>query len=101
MQMKPYVSFNGQCEEAFKFYEQCLGAKIIFLTTYEGTPMVDQAPPGWSKKILHATLEVDGQILQGADSPRGKDEDPRGFSITLSMTDPLEAERIFGALAEN
>ena len=101
MQMSPYLSFNGQCEEAFKFYEQCLGAKIKFLMTYEGTPMVDQAPPGWNKKILHATLEIGGQILQGADTPRGKDEDPRGFSITLSMPDPSEAERIFNALAES
>lgn len=27
MQMNPYLSFNGQCEAAFKFYEQCLGGQ--------------------------------------------------------------------------
>jgi PhnB protein len=29
MQLNPYLSFNGQCEAAFKFYEQCLGGKIV------------------------------------------------------------------------
>ena len=28
MQLNPYLIFNGQCEEAFKFYEKCLGGKI-------------------------------------------------------------------------
>ena len=28
MQMNPYLSFNGQCEAAFKFYEQCLGGQL-------------------------------------------------------------------------
>ena len=28
MEISPYLGFNGQCEEAFKFYEKVLGGKI-------------------------------------------------------------------------
>jgi len=53
MPLNPYLYFNGQCEEALKFYEQCLGCRIPFLMTWEGSLMANQAPPGWAKKILH------------------------------------------------
>jgi len=39
MSLSPYLYFDGQCEEAFKFYEKCLGGKITFMMTYEGSPM--------------------------------------------------------------
>ncbi len=44
MQLNPYLNFNGQCEAAFKFYEQCLGGKII-----------------------HAKLEAGENVLMGSD----------------------------------
>ena len=45
MSLNPYLYFNGQCEEAFQFYEKRLGGKITFMMTYEGSPMAGQAPP--------------------------------------------------------
>jgi PhnB protein len=44
MQLNPYLNFNGQCEEAFKFYEQCLGGNIQAMMTWGESPMSDQAP---------------------------------------------------------
>src|SRR5215510_8123308 len=38
MQLNPYLSFDGRCEEAFKFYEQCLGGKIVAMMTFGGSP---------------------------------------------------------------
>jgi PhnB protein len=43
MSLNPYLYFDGQCEEAFKFYEKCLGGKITFMMTWEGSPMPGQA----------------------------------------------------------
>ena len=100
MQLNPYLSFNGKCEAAFKFYEQCLGGKIVFMMTYGDSPMAEQAPPEWRNKILHATLSVGNAVLQGADSPPEHYEEIKGFSIAMSTTDPAEAERIFQVLAE-
>ena len=101
MQLNPHLHFNGECEAAFKFYEQCLGGKITFMMPHEGTPVGDQVPGAWRKKILHASLKVGDDVLMGADSPPDHYQKPQGFSVTLGMQDPAEAERIFHALAEN
>ena len=101
MHLNPYLSFNGQCEAAFKLYERCLGGKIEFIMPYESRPAGEYAvPAGWGKKILHATLRVGDQVLQGADTPPDRYQKPQGFSLTLCLQDPAEAERIFKALAE-
>ncbi len=101
MQMNPYLNFDGQCEAAFKFYEKCLGGKIEVMIPFEGTPAADQAPPDWRKKILHARLVAGNQVLMGSDAPPGRFQKPQGFSVSVSVDDPAEAERIFRVLAEN
>jgi PhnB protein len=100
VRVNPYLTFNGQCEEAFRFYEKCLGAKISFMTTYGDTLASDQIPEGCSNKIIHSTLAVGDQVLQGVDILPGQYEKPQGFSLSLNLDDPAEAERIFDALAE-
>lgn len=101
LHLTPHLSFNGQCEAAFKFYEQCLGGKIEFMMPYESRPGDYSVPADWGKKILHATLRVGDQVLMGADNPPDRYQKPQGFSITLGLKDEAEAERIFKALAEN
>jgi PhnB protein len=100
MQLNPYLSFNGECEAAFKHYERCLGGKIQCMMTYESRPGDYSVPPEWQNKILHATLVVGDQVLMGADAPPDRYQKPQGFSVTLGLKDPAEAERIFKALAE-
>ena len=101
MQLNPYLSFNGQCEAAFKLYERCLGGRIACMMTYDSRPASEfPVPPGWSSKILHATLNVGDQVLMGADTPPDRYQKPEGFSITLGLNDLSEAERIFNTLSE-
>ena len=100
MQMNPYLTFNGQCEAAFKFYEQCLGGKIIAMITHAGTPAEEHVPSEWRNKILHARLIVGDEVLMGSDAPPDRYEEPKGFSVALGIDDPADAERIFHALAE-
>lgn len=99
MQLNPHLNFNGDCEAAFKFYEKHLGAKIKFMMPYEGTPVADHVLAAWRNKILHATLTVGDDVLTGADAPPDDYQKPRGFSVTLGIKDPAEAERVFDALA--
>lgn len=101
MQLNPYLTFNGQCEAAFKFYEQCLGGKIEAMITHAGTPAEEHVPTEWRNKILHARLIVGDEVLMGSDAPPERYEEPKGFSVTLGIADPADAERIFHALAEN
>ena len=101
MNLTIHLAFDGCCEDAFRFYERCLGGKIITMLRWSDTPMASQAPPGWSAKILHATLEVDGSRLAGSDSIPGRYDGSKGFHVLLGVHDPAEAERIFSALAES
>ena len=101
MQLYPYLTFNGQCEAAFKFYEECLHGKTILMMTYENTFMDLQTPPDWQKKISHATFALAEFMFSGSDAPPGQYQKPQGFSLQLNLSDPVEAERIFKALAEN
>ena len=100
MQLNPHLSFNGQCQEAFTFYQQCLGGNIQTMMTHGDSPIADQVPSEWRGKILHATLIVGKTALMGADVPPDSYKEPRGFSITIQINDPADAERIFRALSE-
>ena len=95
------LSFDGRCETAFKFYEQCLGGKITFMLTWGDSPMAKDAPKEWGGKILHASFKLGDFVLSGCDVPPGQYEPPRGFSVMLGCDDPANAERMFQALAEN
>jgi len=101
MKLNSYLFFNGQCEAAFKFYEKCLGGKIEAMLTHEGTPAEQDVLSEWRKKILHARLTVGDQALMGSDAPPERYDKPQGFSVSLNVDKPAEAERIFRALSEN
>jgi PhnB protein len=101
VQLYPNLTFDGQCEAAFKFYEKHLGGSIGFMMTYENTPMDLQTPSDWRKKISHATFAHPDFTLYGSDALPGRYQKPQGFSLQVNLSDPLEAERIFKALAEN
>ncbi len=101
MRVNPYLTFNGQCEAAFQFYERCFSGKIGMMMTYRNSPMATQVPPDWRSKIVHATLDVGDQVLQGTDSFPGSYQKPQGLSVTLHIDAAAEAELIFNKLAEN
>jgi PhnB protein len=101
MKLNPHVSFGGQCEDAFYFYERCFGGKILTMLTYGNSPMAEQVPREWRGKIVHATLTVGDNVLMGADVLPEQYEKPKGFHLLIGTADPLEAERIFGTLSEN
>ena len=100
MQLNPYLVFNGNCEAAFRFYEKVLGGKIEAMLPHEGTPAAEHVPPEWRNKIMHARLRVGDKVLMGSDAPPDHYEAMKGFSVTLGIDRPAEAERIFHALAE-
>ena len=85
MRMNPYLSFNGQCEAAFKLYEQCLGGQLGPIFRYAGTPLSDQVPADWQDKVMHGSLTIGGQVVMGGDVAPESYEAPKGFSLSLQM----------------
>ena len=97
-----YLSFNGNCEAAFRFYEARLGATMGLMHPYANSPMAAQVPPEWGTKIMHGSLTLGGVTICGADTPPAAIfEAPRGFRILFDVEDPAETERLYNALAEN
>lgn len=55
MQLNPYLRFKGECEAAFKVYEQCLGGQLGAIFRYGGTPLASHVPADWSDKVMHGS----------------------------------------------
>ena len=100
MQMTTYLSFNGQCEAAFRLYERCLGGRLGPIFRYAGSQMANDAPPGWQDKIMHGSITVGGHTLMGADVAPDRYEEPKGISLSLQIDDVADAERTFRDLAQ-
>ena len=100
MPVTPYLNYNGDCAQAFKFYEKALGGKIDMMQTHGETPMKDQVPADWRNKVMHAQLTIGDALLFGSDAPPNQYEKPQGISVALAVLDPADAERKFKALSE-
>jgi len=100
MKLNPYLTFNGNCAEAFAFYEKCFGAKIGLMMTWRGSPMEAHAQPDQLDKIMHASMLVGDTPLMGADASAAHYQKPHGITVSIGMTEPAEAERVFAALSE-
>ncbi len=101
MHINPYLNFAGNCAEAFAVYADLLGGKIDMMTTHAETPMAANVPADWQDKVMHIQMSTpDGFALMGSDAPPAYYSNPQGFSVSLALDDPAEAERIYAALAE-
>ena len=101
MKLNPYLAFDGRCHEAFDFYEQTFGGKISFIQTIGESPMAASMPVEAHGRVMHVTLQIGDQVLQGADAPPGQFTKPAGFCVALHFADAVEGQRVFDALAQN
>jgi PhnB protein len=100
-QLNAYLSFDGNCAEAMRFYQKSIGGVIESMITNAETPMCDQLPPGTGDRIMHARLRLDGGVLMACDSMHGQPyEGMKGISMTLTYATPAEAAPVFDKLAE-
>jgi PhnB protein len=99
-QINPYLTFDGNCADAMRFYERTLGGKLE-LMTFASSPMCNEIPSGYGDRIMHARLDIDGQMLMASDTgPWAPFEGMKGFSVTLNYPTAAAAQPIFDALAE-
>jgi PhnB protein len=98
MKMQTYVNFAGKCAEAFRFYEQHLGAKIGMMMTHGQGPDPSKVAPELKDAVLHARLSIGGTELMGADIPSA--QPMRSAYLSLSVESDAEAERIYAALSD-
>ena len=97
MRLDIYVNYRGNCEEAFRFYEQHLGGRITGIDYHRDQPN-PALPAEWGDKVLHARLEIASSILMGADVPHA--EPMRSAYLTLTLDSEADAERVYALLAD-
>lgn len=97
-----YLSFNGNCAEAMRFYERALGGKIEVMMSGADSPMAADIPKESAHRILHARLVFkDGGTLFAGDCPESMPYDGiKGLSLTLNYDTIAESERAFKTLAD-
>jgi PhnB protein len=99
MNINPYIHFHGNCADAFRFYQKCLGGELGMMTWGE-TPNSEQVDAAWRDKITHAQLTTEGAVIMGADAPPGMQHPLGGFAVTINVQEPAQAEKLFTALAQ-
>jgi PhnB protein len=99
MPIHPYLFFSGNCREAFTRYQEILGGELTLLPMSEA-PQGEEVPAGQGDLIMHAALSLDGDLLMASDDPTGDGGPVKGISISYSLRDPAEADRVFDALAD-
>ena len=100
MQVEPYLFFEGRCEEALDFYRRALGAEVTTLMRFKESPDPNMCPPGAEDKVMHATVRIGDTTIMASDGMSSGKLAFQGFSLSLSLTDKAEAERLFTALSD-
>ena len=91
--INPYLIFNGNCDEAMRFYERTLGGKLEMMT-HGQSPIADQIPPGSADRILHARLAFDGGVVMASDGMVSDSyKGMHGFSVSVIYPTAAEAKR--------
>jgi PhnB protein len=99
--LNAYLSFDGNCAEAMKFYAKLLDAKLEALITYEQAGSQMPAPPEHGDKIMHAYLvHADFELMAGDMPPGMTYQGVNGVMMTLTYPTAADGRRIFNALAD-
>jgi PhnB protein len=97
MRLDIYLNYRGNCEEAFRFYEQHLGGKITQILRHDQQPN-SKVSTEWKDKVLHARIEIGTTVLMGADIPQA--EPMRSAYLTLTLNREEDTERVYALLAD-
>ncbi|HET6327618.1 MAG TPA: VOC family protein [Planctomycetaceae bacterium] len=102
LQPIPFLSFDGKCAEAMRFYEKVLGGTIKVMMSGAQSPMAAQIPKEFADRILNAQLELPGgALLYAGDAPAHVPyKEIQGVTLALNYDTVEEAESKFNTLAQ-
>jgi PhnB protein len=104
--VNPYLTFNGNCEEAFTFYRSVFGGEFPYIGRFKDMPPTDgmNVPESEGEKIMHVSLQISKETsLMGSDSSEAFGQATvvgNNFSISINAESEEEADKLFNALAE-
>jgi PhnB protein len=92
--------FDGRCDEALEFYRTAMGAETTFLMRFKESPDRVSCPPGAEDKVMHANLRIGDSTIMVSDGRCSGQANFQGFSLSITVNDTAEAERVFAALSD-
>lgn len=99
-----YLTFNGNCEEAFNFYKSVFGGEFAYIGRFKEMPAGEQPMPAEdAEKLMHVSLPLgNGTVLMGSDT--GSEwaahfKQGNNFSISVNTSSKEEADKLFNGLA--
>ncbi|MES2702284.1 MAG: VOC family protein [Bacteroidota bacterium] len=103
-----YLNFNGNCEEAFKFYQTVFGGEFPYVGRYSDMPPAEGGGKTFSEeeanRIMHISLPIgNGTMIMGSDTGgewAASYTQGNNFSISLTADSRDEADKLFTALAQ-
>ncbi|AXK82371.1 VOC family protein [Pseudolabrys taiwanensis] len=106
MNVQPYLSFEGRCEEALDFYKKAIGAQVEVMMRFKEAPPMDSPGEGCAgpmpdaNKIMHSSFKVGDAVIMATDGMASGKADFKGISLALSVKDDADAQQKFKALSE-
>ena len=100
MNVQPYLSFEGRCQEALDFYKSAIGATIEVVMQFKDAPadVQMQISPGSKNLVMHSSFKVGDTQIMATDGGCSGASKFSGITLTLNAKDVAEAEKLFAAL---
>jgi len=101
MNVQPYLFFDGKCEEALAFYTKAIGAEVTMMLRFKDNPEPQNGPPNVQlDKVMHARVRIGDTVIFAGDGMCRGTNHFDGFSLSLTVANEAEADRIFNALLD-
>lgn len=102
-QINPYLTFNGNCEEAFNFYKSVFGGEFPYIGRFKDMPDSEKMPEAAKNLIMHVSLPIsEGHVLMGSDSSEAFGQNTvigNNISVSLNAQSEDEAHKLFNGLS--
>src|ERR1700679_667944 len=98
--IRPYLMFDGRCEEALEFYKKALGIKVNMLMRFKDSPDPSMCKPESLNKVMHASFTFGDSFIMASDGHCTGKQTFQAFSLSLDIPDEATAKRLFAALLE-
>lgn len=101
LQVNPYILVDGSAEEAISFYQEALGAKVLFKQTMGEGPQGPENPMTEQEKarVAHAVLLAgESKFFVGDYEPGMPRSRGNGINVCLTVATAEEAEQLYTAL---
>jgi PhnB protein len=90
---------SGMCRDAFSSYHEIFGGELFMMPMSE-VPGGEVPPGADGDLIIHAALTLNGSFLMASDDPTGDGGPVKGMTVSCTVADVAEADRVFSALAD-